>query len=95
MVAIRIHLDDCDATNGALRVLPATHRAGRLSAEQIESEQQSISSVTCSVKRGGALLMKPLLLHASSAAVRPVHRRVIHIDFAACSLPGGLTWFAE
>lgn len=95
MLAIRIHLDDCDANNGALRVLPATHRSGRLTPEQIEREQQTVSAVTCPVPRGGVLLLKPLLLHASSAAAQPSHRRVIHIDFASSPLPAGLSWFAE
>jgi hypothetical protein len=36
--------------------------------------------------------MRPLLLHASSAASAPGHRRVIHIEYAAGNLPGGLAW---
>jgi hypothetical protein len=39
--------------------------------------------------------MKPLVLHASSPAAEPGHRRVIHIDYASCALPSGLEWFAE
>jgi hypothetical protein len=44
------------------------------------------------MKAGDALLMRPLLLHASSEASAPVHRRVIHLEYAACPLPGGLEW---
>ncbi len=95
MLAIRIHLDDTHANNGALRVLPATHRFGRLTSEQIELDQENITAVTCPMSRGGALLMKPLLLHASSASTKPSHRRVIHIDFAACQLPTGMHWLTE
>jgi len=36
--------------------------------------------------------MSPLLLHASSAASKAVHRRVIHIDYASSQLNGGLRW---
>ena len=32
MLALRLHLDDCPAENGALKVLPGTHLFGRLSA---------------------------------------------------------------
>ena len=39
--------------------------------------------------------MRPLLLHASSPSQLPNHRRVIHIDFAAITLPNGLRWFSE
>jgi len=95
MLAIRIHLDDCDERNGVLRVLPGTHRLGRLNANQIASTQAGINSVNCSVKSGGAVLMKPLLVHASSPAMEPSHRRVIHIDFASIALPPGLSWFTD
>jgi ectoine hydroxylase-related dioxygenase (phytanoyl-CoA dioxygenase family) len=95
MVAVRIHLDDCHERNGALRVLPGTHRYGRLTSEQVERAQQQIAPVTCSIARGGAVLMKPLVLHTSSAADNPSRRRVIHIDFASCDLPHGLKWFTE
>jgi hypothetical protein len=44
------------------------------------------------VPRGGVLLMRPLLLHASQKATRPARRRVIHLEYAACDLPSGLDW---
>jgi hypothetical protein len=44
------------------------------------------------VCRGGIVLMRPLLLHASSPARAPGHRRVIHLEFAADPLPGSLRW---
>jgi hypothetical protein len=34
-----------------------------------------------------------LLVHASSSAVVPRHRRVIHLEFAAHRLPGNADWF--
>ena len=45
------------------------------------------------VPAGGLLLMHPLLLHASSPASQPGHRRVIHLEYAAESLPGQLEWY--
>jgi hypothetical protein len=92
MLAIRIHLDDCDEDNGPLRVIPGSHRHGRLPAERIQWFRETQPSVACAVARGGALLMRPLLLHASSSAQSPRHRRVLHIEFAASPLPGGLRW---
>jgi ectoine hydroxylase-related dioxygenase (phytanoyl-CoA dioxygenase family) len=88
IMTVRLHLDDCDEGNGALRVLPGSHRAGRLDAEEIDQR----SALTCAVRRGGALLMRPLTLHASSSALQPANRRVIHLEFAATGLPGGLAW---
>jgi ectoine hydroxylase-related dioxygenase (phytanoyl-CoA dioxygenase family) len=92
MVAVRVHLDPCGADNGALRVLPRTHRSGRLSDSQIDAARRAIDPLTCEADAGDVLLMKPLLLHASSASERPAHRRVIHLEYAACQLPGGLEW---
>ena len=92
MLSIRIHLDDCDESNGALRVLAGTHKLGRLTAEQISVHQRSVASVSCVVRAGSVVLMRPLLLHASSAASNPAHRRVIHIDYASSQLNGGLLW---
>lgn len=95
MLSVRLHLDPCHAENGALRVLPGTHRQGRIPEDQIPAIREQSSEFTCESGLGGALLMRPLLLHASSPAQSPNHRRVIHFDFAAATLPNGLRWFSE
>jgi hypothetical protein len=95
MLTVRIHLDDCGEDNGPLRVLRGSHRQGRFTDEQIAQWQQSGNEVTCLVPRGGILLMRPLLLHASSSAKNPRHRRVIHLEYAANPLPAGLRWFEQ
>jgi ectoine hydroxylase-related dioxygenase (phytanoyl-CoA dioxygenase family) len=92
MLTVRIHLDDTDASNGALKVIPGSHTAGRLSPAAVES-WRSIGNITiCPVDRGGAMLMRPLLLHSSAAALVPQHRRVLHFEYAAATLPAPLTW---
>jgi len=92
MVTVRLHLDDCGADNGALRVMPGSHAAGVLTDAAL-AEWQQRQPVVCEVPRGGALLMRPLLLHASSSAVNPRHRRVLHLEYAIDELPNGLKWF--
>ena len=92
MLTIRLHLDNCGTENGPLRVLPGTHRLGRLGPAQIANLRQQIPETICGVGVGGALLMRPLLLHASSDAVIPGHRRVLHLEFAEGILPHGLEW---
>jgi len=91
ILAIRIHLDANDHQNGPLRVIPGSHKHGRLTAEQIANWDKS-ESVECLVPRGGALLMRPLLLHASSACLLPKSRRVIHLEYTSLDLPCGLQW---
>jgi len=92
MVTLRLHLDDCDESNGALRVIPASHRQGRLNAAEIVELRSNQKEVVCRLGAGDGLLMRPLLLHASSEAWAPAHRRVVHLEYAACSLPDGLEW---
>ena len=93
MLTVRLHLDACPLTNGPLRVVPGSHRLGRLNVEQIEALRAEINEVPCEIECGGALVMRPLLLHASSAAEFPVHRRVLHIEYANSPLPNGLEWY--
>jgi ectoine hydroxylase-related dioxygenase (phytanoyl-CoA dioxygenase family) len=92
MLTVRLHLDDADESNGALRVLPGSHRLGRLSAGRIRELRDQQADVLCAVSAGDALLMRPLLLHASSRSTNPRHRRVLHIEYAAFTLPGELCW---
>jgi predicted protein tyrosine phosphatase len=42
--------------------------------------------------RGGALVMRPLILHASSKATSLSQRRVLHFVFGPPRLPLGLEW---
>lgn len=92
MVTLRIHLDDCAKDNGPLRVIPGSHKLGRLSAEAIDQLARASPGVDCTVGKGGVLVMRPLLLHASSPSGTPIHRRVVHLDFANRELPCGLRW---
>ena len=95
MLAIRLHLDDCGDANGPLQVLPGSHRDGKMNAKEIQSWRARTPAVTCAVNRGGLVLMRPLLFHASSAAEAPAHRRVIHLEYAGHPLPGGLEWLSQ
>src|SRR6266550_3692058 len=92
MLAVRVHIDESGLTNGPLRVLPGSHRAGKLGDSDIPAWRARIAEQICLVPRGGVVLMRPLLLHASSPALEPQHRRVIHIEFASTQLAPGLEW---
>ena len=92
LLAVRVHLDDCGIDAGPLRVVPGSHRAGRLGDPEAQAMRESRGEVTCIAARGDALAMRPLLLHASSRARTPVRRRVLHFLFGPQRLPHGLVW---
>jgi ectoine hydroxylase-related dioxygenase (phytanoyl-CoA dioxygenase family) len=88
MVTLRVHLDECGEENAPLLVLPGSHREGLLTEEQIAKWKGSVRPVACTTGAGGAVLMRPLLLHSSLKAERPGRRRVVHLEFASGPLPG-------
>jgi ectoine hydroxylase-related dioxygenase (phytanoyl-CoA dioxygenase family) len=92
LVAVRIHLDSSTAENGPLRVVPGSHRFGRLMSSAAHDQREQRGELALLVSRGGAIVMRPLLLHASSKAIAPMSRRVLHMVFAPRELPYGLKW---
>jgi ectoine hydroxylase-related dioxygenase (phytanoyl-CoA dioxygenase family) len=82
LVALRLHLDASEPSNGPLRVVPGSHRLGVLTDEAIAATVQASQVRECIVSVGGVLAMRPLLLHSSGKATTPDPRRVIHIEYA-------------
>jgi ectoine hydroxylase-related dioxygenase (phytanoyl-CoA dioxygenase family) len=87
---IRIHLDDTDENNGALRVIPTSHLKKIYRPETIDWNTET--ETTCNVTKGGIMIMKPLILHSSSRTTNNKKRRVIHIEFSNRELPAELEW---
>ncbi len=92
LIAVRIHLDPCPVENGALRVVPGSHRAGILSTAEADQLRDGAGEKTIPVSRGGALIIKPLILHGSSKSRTAAPRRVMHFVFGPRELPLGLKW---
>ena len=92
LVAVRVHLDPCPLDAGALRVIPGTHRRGRLSEVDVRNARDNEEEVACVTTGGGALVLRPLLLHASSKLKPGYRRRVLHFVFGPRELPFGLRW---
>jgi hypothetical protein len=95
MVTIRLQLDECGPENGPLEVVPGSHRHGRLDGADAERLRAATRAVPCLVPVCGALVMRPLLLHASARARWPGRRRVLHLEYASKPLPHGLQWLSE
>jgi len=87
---IRIHLDDTDEHNGALKIIPGSHLKGVYRPETIDWTKES--ETICSVPKGGIMLMRPLLLHSSSRTTNNNQRRVIHLELSNADLTPELNW---
>jgi ectoine hydroxylase-related dioxygenase (phytanoyl-CoA dioxygenase family) len=87
---IRIHLDDTDENNGALKVIPGSHQKGIYRPETINWDKETED--LCKVEKGGIMIMRPLLLHSSGRTTNSNRRRVVHIEFGTRQLPSGLNW---
>lgn len=81
LTAVRLSLDPCGIENGPLRVSPATHKEGIIPVAKIADRVVRAGEIACMNAFGDLLLMKPLLLHASSQATSPSHRRVLHFVY--------------
>lgn len=89
-LTIRIHLDKTDKNNGALKVIPKSHLKGIV---RNDSKDWNIENeCTCEIEKGGAMLMKPLTLHASNRTTNGKKRRVIHLEFNTHNLNEPLSW---
>jgi hypothetical protein len=81
LIAVRVHLEDTDGSNGALQVVNGSHRSG------VEHGPRTSHFIP----RGSALVMRPLLLHASSKLATG-KRRVLHFVYGPATLPDGAQW---
>ncbi|NOQ35926.1 MAG: phytanoyl-CoA dioxygenase [Methylococcaceae bacterium] len=92
ILTLRLHLDTTTLENGALRVIPKSHKNGRINAAKIAALVEENQAVSGDANAGDVLLMNPLLLHASRKAITATHRRIIHIEYSAMDLPAPLIW---
>lgn len=95
MISLRLHLDDCGGDNGPLKVIPGSHRLGRLTDSDIRQLSAHCQALTFEAARGDVLVLRTSVIHASDRATNPARRRVLHVDFSARDLPEGLEWAIE
>lgn len=92
MVTLRWHLNAVEPEDGCIRVLPGSHRLGRLKAADINKLLNEIPAVDVPVPAGGVFVMSPLLVHSSRKRVTEGRRRVLHVELAASDPPAPLRW---
>lgn len=90
ITTFRIHLDDTELENGALKVIDCSHLKGIYRPEDIDWGKEK--ETVCKVQKGGVMLMKPLTLHSSGRTTNQKRRRVIHLEFSNMELPHELEW---
>ncbi len=71
-------------------MIRGSHKMGIIRPESIDWEKETPD--VCNVNRCGFMVMKPLILHASSKTTNQNNRRVIHIEFSNMALPEGMDW---
>lgn len=92
LVAVRLHLDRCASSDGPLRVVPGSHTLRVLAPDAATATRDALGECVCEAEAGTALVMRPLLLHASSKSLGTGRRRVLHFLYGPRSLPHGLRW---
>jgi len=92
MVTIRIHLDAATTSNGCLKVLPGSHNLGLLPADMAHDQVNQDRVIYCESPAGGAVVMRPHILHASEKSVAPLPRRILHFEYSSYRLPDGISW---
>jgi len=90
MVAVRVQLDGDSERTGPLQVVPGSHRLGRLAASDAWSF--AATRTLCTPPRGGAVVIRPLLIHSSGKSDSDLCRRVLHFLYGPAALPFGLNW---
>jgi predicted DNA-binding transcriptional regulator YafY len=90
-ITIRIYLDTINEKNGALQVIPGTHKKQLSDAEkQLITENTNPQQLIA--EKGSIALLKPLLLHKSATSTAQKRRRVIHLELSSKELPKGLQY---
>lgn len=92
MVTLRVQLDDVPSTNAPLLIAPGSHTVGRVPIDCVSEVARRCGVRTCLAEAGDVWLYATPILHASHAASTPTRRRVLQLDYAAETLPGGLEW---
>ena len=92
MITVRVHLDVVDGSNAPLRIVPGSHRLGRLPEAEIEKVVATVGERLCLAERGDIWLYATPIVHASLAADPPRRRRVLQVDYSADAAPGTLAW---
>ncbi|PIA79556.1 hypothetical protein BFR04_01555 [Gaetbulibacter sp. 4G1] len=94
-ITMRIHLDDTDKNNGALKIIERSHNNGIIRVDESFDSLKYGEEKICNVSEGSIMLMKPLVLHSSEKSISNTNRRVIHIEFCNINIPNKIDWYEK
>lgn len=89
---VRVHLDDCDAENGAMEIACGSETVGLVAESEAVSIADNFRTELCSAQRGDIQILPMLVLHRSRRARTNAARRALRLDYAAHDLPSPLQW---
>jgi ectoine hydroxylase-related dioxygenase (phytanoyl-CoA dioxygenase family) len=92
VAVLRLSLDPCPTDSGPLLVIPASHRRGLLTSDDLDEAVADGPIVECITAEGGAVLMRPHTVHASARSSSGGRRRVLHLEFTGTRLPSPMQW---
>ncbi len=92
LLLARLHLDLSNDRTGGLAIVPGSHLRGRIPEKDIAAVVRELGVLRPECSAGSVFLMRPLLLHSSSASEEPVCRRVLQVVFAPRAL-ASFPWF--
>jgi hypothetical protein len=94
MVTLRVHLDPATLFNGCLKIIPGSHNIGLLPADMVQDHIDGERVVYCESPAGGAVVMRPHILHSSEKSSDSMPRRILHFEYSCYPLPEGISWNA-
>ena len=91
---IRVHLDDCDESNGAMEIAHGSEAEGMIPETLATEIAARYPLELCSARRGDIQILPMLVLHRSRPAATDAPRRALRLDYALTDLPAPLSWCA-
>ena len=92
---VRVHLDDCDDTNGAMEIAQGSEAEGLVPAASAKTVAERYQAELCTARRGDIQILPMLVLHRSLPSKTQSARRALRLDYAAFELPLPLTWRSQ
>lgn len=89
---VRVHLDNCDAANGAMEFAVGSEALGGVHTADAAAKAATFPTELCIAKRGDIQILPMLVLHRSLPSQSLLPRRALRLDYAATPLPHPLAW---